>query len=271
MRGGNDVNTIKIDDAGTELLTVEQERALAREAARGSEAAFERLVRAHLRLVVRISREVGGPGPLSEDLVSEGMLGLVEATRRFDVTRGVRLAAYAAFWIRAYIRRYALSNRRVVRPPSSRNARMLLAHLAPTQRRLAQKLGQRPDDDMVAAALAVSREEVAEMTAALGGRDVPYAVQIGEGRASFELSSDAPSPEAMVADHEERMSRRQALQRAMATLSGRERKVLRRRVLRPEPVTLAEVGRELGVSRERARQLESAAQEKLRGALLRAS
>ena len=111
------------------LLTMEEETQLARRAAAGCERSFEKLLRCHLRLVLTLARDFRAYGLPLQDLVSEGLLGLVEAARRFDPDRGVRLAAYAAWWIRAFIRRYTIFNRRIVRTPSTRHGRRLLASL----------------------------------------------------------------------------------------------------------------------------------------------
>lgn len=259
-------DTARLNGSFRELLTREQERALSDRAARGSADAFSELVQAHMPLVFKIAREHAHHGLAFDDLVAEGALGLVEATRRFDSARGARLAVYAGFWIRAYVRKYTLSNRRIVRPPSSRNGRRLLSQLGITQRQLEQQHGQRADSDRVAVQLAVSRSEVDEVVGALSGRDVPYGLGHGD-TPGFELGSDAPSPEAMVAEHEERDVRKNALQRAIAALDERERRIVHQRSLASVPVSRAEIGRELGMSRERVRQIESGLQVKLRCAL----
>lgn len=249
-----------------QLLTREQERALSDRAASGSDLAFEQLVEAHLPLVFRIAREHAGHGLAFDDLVAEGALGLVEATRRYDPTRGARLAVYASFWIRAYVRKFTICNRRIVRPPSSRNARRLLSTLGITQRQLEQQQGGKPDPERVAQQLAVSSHEVEEMTTVLSARDVPYGIGDADST-GFELGSDVFNPEAALAEHEEHDVRLHALHQAFAALDERERKILRRRSLVSEPASRAEIGRDLGMSRERVRQIESGAQVKLRCAL----
>ena len=155
------------------MLTAEKELELAHKAAEGSEQAFEALLKSHLRLVLTIAHEFSSYGLPLDELISEGLLGLVEAARRFDPERGVRLAAYAAWWIRAYMRRYTIFNRRIVRTPSSRHGRKLLANLRRTQRELAQQTGEAPDAETVAEVLGVGVRDVEEMEAALSGRDVP--------------------------------------------------------------------------------------------------
>jgi len=269
------VTEVRVAPASQEILTavrsapmlaVEEEQRLALAAQNGSRAATEALVTSHVRLVVSIAREFAGYGVPQDDLVSEGMLGLVEATQRFDPERGVRLAAYAAWWIRAYMRRYSIMNRRIVRAPSTRHGRRLLANLRKVQRQLTQTNGAPPDAGEVAGAMDVSRAEVEETEAALSGRDVPIA---GEPQArAFELADHAPSPEEAAAEHEERGRHREALARALADLTPREREILRRRYFGAETTSLATIGAGLGLSRERVRQLEREATSKLREAIL---
>lgn len=247
------------------LLTMEEETRLAQRAAAGCERSFERLLCSHLRLVLTIARDFRAYGLPLQDLVSEGLLGLVEAARRFDPERGVRLAAYAAWWIRAYIRRYTIFNRRIVRTPSTRHGRRLLANLRRTQRDLAQANGTPPDADAVAAALGVEPRDVEEMEAALSGRDVPCGAD-ADGR-TFELTSDAPSPETVVAETEDRARSVRRLHLAMNELPARERHILNRRYLVEEDNSLASIGRGMGLSRERVRQLEHQAQGRVRDAL----
>jgi RNA polymerase sigma-32 factor len=247
------------------MLTAEEELRLAREANAGSAGGFERLLKSHLRLVLTIAHEFSTYGLPLEDLVSEGMLGLVEAARRFDPDRGVRLAAYAAWWIRAYMRRYTIFNRRIVRTPSSRHGRKLLANLRRTQREIAQTTGERPDPETVAQMLGVGVRDVEEMEAALSGRDIPCGFD-PEGRA-MEIVSEEPSPESIVAEAEEREWSMRAVRCAMSNLSKRERHILQKRYLTEETTSLASIGRGMGLSRERVRQLEHQAQTKMRHAI----
>lgn len=247
------------------MLSAAEETELAFKAREGSEQAFERLLKSHLRLVLTIAHEFSAYGLPLEDLASEGSLGLVEAARRYDPERGVRLAAYAAWWIRAYMRRYTIFNRRIVRTPSSRHGRRLLANLRKTQRELAQREGERPDAEAVAIALGVGVRDVEEMEAALSGRDVPCGFD-AEGRA-MDLPGDAPTPETVVADHEERERSMYVVRSALRGLSGRERDIVQQRYFGAEGSSLAAIGRGMGLSRERVRQLEHQAQAKLRQAL----
>lgn len=247
------------------ILSPHDEARLARSAQKGSKDAFEGLLIAHLRLVLTIAHEFGTYGLPSDELVSEGLLGLVEAARRFDPERNVRLAAYAAWWIRAYMRRYTIANRRIVRTPSSRHGRKLLANLRRTQRELTQKLGEVPDAETVARELGVQVRDVDEMEGALSGRDIACGSDF-ENR-SLDLRCELPSPEAVVADVEQRDRSAASLQRALRSLSMREREIVKQRCLTESAPSLAAIGRDLGLSRERVRQIEQRAHTKLRQAL----
>jgi RNA polymerase sigma-32 factor len=248
------------------MLSAEAEPRLARAAQQGSKQAFEELLNAHLRLVLTIAHDFSAYGLALDDLVSEGLLGLVEAARRFDPDRGVRLAAYAAWWIRAYMRRYTIMNRRIVRAPSSRHGRKLLANLRRTQRELAQQTGSQPDAQAVATALGVGVRDVEEMEAALSGRDVPCGAD-NDGK-SIDLAADDPTPEAIVAEQEERVSSSRAIDQALALLSDRERQIFEQRYFTDKMSSLASIGREMGLSRERVRQLEHQARARIRHAVL---
>jgi RNA polymerase sigma-32 factor len=247
------------------LLSAKDEVRLARSAQRGSKGAFEALLVAHLRLVLTIAHEFGTYGLPTDELVSEGLLGLVEAARRFDPDRNVRLAAYAAWWIRAYMRRYTIANRRIVRTPSSRHGRKLLANLRRTQRELTQAQGEVPDVETVAKALGVPVRDVDEMEGALSGRDIACGSDFDNK--AFELRSDAPSPETAVAESEQSRRSAACLQRALRSLSLREREIVQQRCLTDSAPSLAAIGRDLGLSRERVRQIEQRAHTKLRQAL----
>lgn len=249
------------------MLSAEEEAKLVTRAQAGSEAAFNRLLSAHFRLVMAIAHEQRSYGLPLDELVAEGMLGLVEAARRFDPTRGVRLAVYAAWWIRAYTRRYTLGNRRIVRPPSTRHGRKLLANLRKTQRRLEAETGGAVGHDVIASDLGVSAEEVAEMEAALSGRDIPCGPVDADTRC-FEPTSPEATPETLVADAELSAARQRALEHAMGELSPRERQIMVLRFFGGEFTSLAAIGRDMGLSRERVRQLAQQAEGKLRSSVL---
>lgn len=244
------------------FLSAQQEGELAREVAAGGRAALDRLLRAHFRLVLSMANEFGNTSSCAKDeLVSEGLLGLVEAARRFDPERGTRFAAYAAWWIRAYMRRYALFNRRIVRAPSTRAARVLLSNMPKLERRYLRDTGSKPDTETIAKTFGVDVESVREVEAAVASHDVCC---VAGAVGAMELPSDLPSPETIVADADAERVTRERVRGALGQLSHREREVLEKRHLEEQPHTLSEIGRDLGVSRERIRQLELRACDKLR-------
>jgi RNA polymerase sigma-32 factor len=246
-------------------LSAQQEAKLTREVATGSQPALDRLLRAHFRLVLSMANEYASGHCAKDELVSEGLLGLVEAARRFDPERGTRFAAYAAWWIRAYMRRYALCNRRIVRAPSTRAARRLLSNLPRLERTILQDTGVQPDAETIAKALGVDVAAVREVDAAVSSHDVSC-TNDQAGRSS-ELPSEGPTPEALFVLAESEHLTRERVRSALDQLSCRERQVVEKRHLSEDRRTLSEIGRDLGVSRERIRQLEVRACDKLRSLL----
>jgi len=243
------------------LLTAEEETALARKAKLGDAAAEERLVTAHIRFVFAIADQFTRYGVSFDELVSEGVLGLMEAVRRFDPENGARLASYAAWWIRALLRRYTLQNRRVVRAPSTRKARKVIAHLSATRRELAQRTGTEPDAAAIASELGVSEADVEEVELALQRVDVACGQH---ERGSYEAVCPLPSPEAVAAEREREQRTRIAVHRGLDLLTPRERLIVSQRALHESPRRLEDIGADLGVSRERVRQLQQQGFDKMR-------
>jgi RNA polymerase sigma-32 factor len=263
--GGSDgLQRLRNMAARAPYLSAQQESVLTREMAAGSKDALDSLLRAHMRLVLSMANEFASASCSKDELVSEGLLGLVEAARRFDPERGTRFAAYAAWWIRAYMRRYGLCNRRIVRAPSTRAARRLLANLPKLERSYLRETGSAPDAETIAKVLGVDVAAVREVDAAVSSHDVPCT---NDGGRSCELQSDQPSPEALVVEAEAERLTRERVRGALEQLSFRERQVLEERHLCEERRTLSDIGRDLGVSRERIRQLEVRACDKLRSLL----
>jgi RNA polymerase sigma-32 factor len=246
------------------MLGRDEEIRLARSARAGDQRAFDRLIHAHMPLVHSIAWQYRSYGSPREDLLSEALLGLVKATRAFDSERGVRLATYAALWIRAYLRRYTLDNRRIVRGPSTRNARKVLAGLRRAERTLAP-LGETPDAEAVARTLGVEVRDVEDVRTLLGARDIPNSREAdGSG---FKTPSGEPSPEALAAQAEQQRLARELVQDALTGLDPRPRAVIERRCLDAEPRSLAAVGKELGLSHEAVRLTELRAKAAMRAAI----
>lgn len=252
--------------ANAPMLLPDDEIRLAREAQAGSAAARDTLVRSHLRLVLAIASNFRTHGVELDDLVSEGLLGMVEAVKRFDPDRGVRLAAYAAWWIRAYVRRYTIVNRRIVRPPSTRNARRVLSHLRTVQRDLTQQNGHAPDCDEIAAELNVEASDVAEMEDVLRGRDVGF--DPGPDGIPREIASSVASPEDELIAKDDQRWAEALISNGMSDLSPRERDVFAERSMQDTPPSLAAMGARLGLSRERVRQIHERGYQKVRASVL---
>lgn len=250
------------------LLSEERERALlAAYATNGDPDALSELLRAHLRLVLRIARRHRAGSLREEDLVAEGMLGLMEAARRFDPSYGVRFSTYGTHWARAFIQRHALGHRRIVGMPDTRAARRVLGRIGRVEPRLSTELGRAPSDSELACALGVEISDLETVRGSLRARDVALGVPSVDGGTCWEPSDTNDSPEDAFAHEEERRLLHAALGRAMGGLPARERAIVQRRCLSFEPPTLDVLAREMSLSRERVRQLEARAISRLREAL----
>jgi len=245
------------------LLEADEERAhLERVQRDGDPAAMTALVSSHLRMTLSVAMRYASRGLPVEDLVSEGAVGLCEAAKRFDLERGTRFSTYAAWWVRAHIRAYALRNRRVVAMPATRNGRVVMGRAAEAQRRLTAALGRPPTTDELAADLGVERADVELVQSAMRGRDVSLTPR--DDGPAVRLSAAGPSPEDAVADREWRERAAERIEGALGALDDRELEIVQRRFLRGEGQTLRAIGEEMGLSRERVRQLELRAKDKLR-------
>lgn len=224
--------------------------------------AMTELVRAHLRLTLDVASRYTSRSVRIEDLVSEGAVGLCEAAHRFDPSHGTRFATYAAWWVRAHIRAFALKNRRVVSLPATRNGRVVLGRSTRVQGQLTAELGRPPSIEELAKALDVGVKDIEMVHTALAGRDVSLAPR--DDGPTLAVASNQPSPEDLVARAEVEADARGAVDRALAALDPREHEIVRRRYLDGESQTLRAIGEEMGLSRERVRQLELRAKDKMR-------
>jgi RNA polymerase sigma-32 factor len=249
-------------NAPAHLLTADEEASLIRRAHAGDAGAADQLTRAHIRFVIALAREFECYGFALDELVSEGLLGFTEALRRYEPERGPRLAGYAALWIRALLRRYTLCNRRIVRPPSTRAARKVIGRGGQARRVLAQRLGHEPDAESLARELGVDVADVEEISEIMSKRDVACDAPGVAG--AYETPSQSPSPEMLVADQEIAVERTAAIARALVLLSPREQLIVSQRTLEESPRRLEDIGADLGVSRERVRQIQNNALAKMR-------
>ena len=257
-------------------LSREQETELAtRWRVKDDSDARDDIAMAHLRLVVSMAGKFRGFGLPKSDLVQEGYVGLLEAAARFDHQRGVRFSTYASWWVRASMQDYVLRNWSIVRGGTSSTQKALFFKL----RRLRAKIAARDRSmssqaiyEEIAASLGVSVSDVQVMDARLSGNDASLQAPVGnDGEEGVEridlLVCDAPLPEEQVSGiiDGERLHLR--LKRALTKLTARENRVIRARKLADDSATLAELGAELGISKERVRQIETRALEKLKMAM----
>ncbi|MCB9598027.1 MAG: sigma-70 family RNA polymerase sigma factor [Sandaracinaceae bacterium] len=249
--------------ARTPLLSQPREQLLLERIREEDDAdAMAELVRAHLRLTLDVASRYSGRNVRLEDLVSEGAVGLCEAAHRFDPAHGTRFATYASWWVRAHIRSFALRNRRVVGLPATRNGRLVLGRSTRTQAELTARLGRPATTEELAEALGVTVGDVEMVHSALAGRDVSLAPR--EDGPALEVSATGPNPEEAVARVESDRRARDEVRRALSALDDRELEIVRRRYLDDEGQTLRAIGQQMGLSRERVRQLELRAKDKMR-------
>jgi RNA polymerase sigma-32 factor len=221
-----------------------------------------RLVTANLRLVVKIAYEYRRAYKNIMDLIQEGNIGLMQAVKRYDPYRGVKLSSYAAWWIRAYILRFILNNWRLVKLGTTQAQRKLFFNLRKKRAEL-QALGIEPTDAEIAKQLNVSENEVTEMDARLQSSEKSLDAPIGDGEGRPTAKVDTmPSliegPEALMADNELQGLLREKLATFRQTLLGKDKDlaIFDDRLVADEPLTLQELGDRFGISRERVRQLE---------------
>jgi RNA polymerase sigma-32 factor len=242
-------------------MSAPEEQALAARARDGDRAAAERLVKAHYGLVVRTAMRLRGRGCSFEDLLQQGQLGLLIAIRRFDPTRGVRLSTYGVHWMRACMLDLVLRTHGPLRLGTTRASRRIFFGLGRALARL-ERDGGDTSAESIASALDVGVDEAAAMLPRLVGRDV----SLDDPSARLALGGRDDDPEQAVGAREERWVRLSALRRALERMSPRDRHIVQRRFLAGEPASLQEVGHDLGLSRERVRQLERAVLGALRSA-----
>jgi RNA polymerase sigma-32 factor len=256
------------------LLTAEEEQRLAREfAANRDTRAAHRLVTANLRFVVKVAYEYRSYGFRMADLIQEGNIGLMKAVQKFDPDKGIRLISYAVWWIRAYIQNFILKSWSLVKLGTTQAQRKLFFSLARTRRELDKNSAEHGSDSdgrdssKVASKLRVKTSEVEEMAQRMEGRDLSLDAPMGEdGGASHVDFVEAPLPGAdtEISGAQERTMVSGRVGAALGRLDPRERFIIERRVMSESPMTLKELGEHFGFSRERARQLEIRAKEKLR-------
>lgn len=256
------------------MLEREEERALARRwRDRGDEAALSRLVTSHVRLSVRFAMRFRGYGHSVGDLMQEGNAGLLEAARRFDPELGVRFSTYAAWWVLSAMQEFVVRNHSIVRVGTTPRQKRLFFNLPRIRARLTGNSQRRMTDEdrrTIADTLHVPLDSVERMEALFSAPDRSLNTPVGEGE-SMELldllPDDAETPDVEVARMIDGETRSRWLHEAMKHLTPRERMIISRRYLDEGKTTLADLGAEFGVTKERARQIQERALAKLRAAL----
>ena len=259
------------------ILAPEQEYMLAKRfEEHGDTDAAAQLVTSHLRLVAKIAMGYRGYGLPVSELISEGNIGLMQGVKKFEADRGFRLATYAMWWIRASIQEFILRSWSLVKMGTTAAQKKLFFNL----RRMKSKLDAFEDGDLspehlakIATDLGVTEEEVTSMNRrmAMGGDtslNVPMR-EDGEGQWQDWLADDSPLQDSVVAEAQEADVRHDMLVSAMDDLNDREKHILTERRLTDDPKTLEELSQVYGVSRERVRQIEVRAFEKLQKAMMR--
>ena len=256
------------------MLEPQEEYMLARSwREHGDREAAHKLVTSHLRLVAKIAMGYRGYGlPISE-VISEGNVGLMQAVKRFEPEKGFRLATYAMWWIKAAIQEYILRSWSLVKMGTTANQKKLFFNLRKAKSRISalDEGDLRPDQvQLIAKRLGVTEQDVVDMNRRLGG-DASLNAPIREDGDSGEwqdwLVDDSPSQERILVETEELDNRRAALSQALGVLNERERRIFEARRLADDPITLEELASEFGVSRERVRQIEVRAFEKVQKAV----
>ncbi|WP_139973740.1 MULTISPECIES: RNA polymerase sigma factor RpoH [Brucella/Ochrobactrum group] len=236
--------------------------------------AAHKLVTSHLRLVAKIAMGYRGYGLPIGEVISEGNVGLMQAVKRFEPERGFRLATYAMWWIKASIQEYILRSWSLVKMGTTANQKRLFFNL----RKMKSKIQALDDGDLnpdqvkqIATKLNVSEDEVVSMNRRLSGDaslNAPLRASEGEsGEWQDWLVDDSNSQEQVLIEQDELENRRSMLEQAMDTLNDRERRIFEARRLSDDPMTLEDLSSEFGISRERVRQIEVRAFEKVQAAV----
>ncbi|MEX0852401.1 MAG: RNA polymerase sigma factor RpoH [Bauldia sp.] len=240
----------------------------------GDRDAAHRLVTSHLRLVAKIAMGYRGYGLPIGEVISEGNVGLMQAVKRFEPEKGFRLATYAMWWIRASIQEYILRSWSLVKMGTTASQKRLFFNLRKVkgQIRALDEGDLHPDQvSEIARRLGVTEDDVVSMNRRLAGDASLNAPLRADGESGGEwqdwLVDDAPDQEELLAESEELDNRRKLLKDAIGVLNDRERRIFEARRLSEDPITLEELSSEFGVSRERVRQIEVRAFEKVQKAV----
>ena len=239
------------------------------------ETALWRLVTPYMRLVISTASRFRSYGLPVGDLIQEGNVGLMQAAARFDPDRKVRFSTYANWWIRSSMQEFVLRNWSIVRTGTTAAQKSLFFNLRRLKARIDRSGAIYLDDsgkEQIACKLKVSLRDVSMMESRLSGSDSSLNTPVGEtGEKEWQdlLAEERPGPEEIVAEHSETTARSKWIANAVAELNPREQTIIRERRLSEDGLTLEVLGRRLGISKERVRQIEQEALKKLRASILR--
>lgn len=255
------------------LLTVDEEQALAKKFRdEGDLEAGHKLVTSNLRFVVKISYEYRSYGLKMADLIQEGNIGLMKAVQKFDPDKKIRLISYGVWWIRAYIQNHILKSWSLVKIGTTQAQRRLFFSLGRVRRELEREGVSDPLEEVeqIAKRLRVKTTEVVQMQQRMDGHDLSLDAPVGDDGGNSHVDfvpSEGQNQQDDLEEAQERHIIQTHVHAALARLDSRERYIIENRMMRDDPRTLKEIGAHFGFSRERARQLELRAREKLRAEL----
>ena len=242
-----------------------------------NQKSLQRILNAYLRLAVSYARKYSSYGLPLDDLIHEGVLGIMHALEKFDISKDFRLSTYASWWIRASIQDYILKNWSVVRTGSTASQKALFFNLKKIKQQISdvsnEFMGQK-EIDKVSDMLKVKSLEVQNMESRLSGGDVFLNQKFdndSENDMMSLLSDDRDNPEEVYEDFNDNKIKKEFIKNAINTLNERERKIIKLRKLKEKSITLDELGKMLKISKERVRQIETKALQKLQKSLLEIS
>ncbi|WP_299396706.1 RNA polymerase factor sigma-32 [Pelagibius sp.] len=257
------------------LLSREEEYKLARSWREdGDEASLQELIRSYTRLVVSLAAKFRNYGLPMSDLIQEGTLGLLQAASRFEPERNVRFSTYASWWIRSAMQDFILRNWSIVRTGTTAAQKTLFFNFRRLRARIEDASGRPFDEDgrrLVAEQLSVPLHDVNHMESRLSASDQSLNARTGEDSGDEwqdHLTDERESPEDLVISFHDSVTRNEWIEQAVLELSQREQTIIRARRLSDDSATLEELGRDLGVSKERVRQLEQRALQKMKSLLM---
>jgi RNA polymerase sigma-32 factor len=253
------------------LLTAEEEFKLAVELKKNNDMeAAEKLIVSNLRFVVKIAHEYRNYGIKLTDLIQEGNIGLMHAVKKFDPYKGYRLISYAVWWIRAYMQNYIIKSWSLVKIGTTQAQRKLFFKLSQAKKRLENLSEKNPEFSEIAESLGVKEVELAEMDLRLSHRDLSLDAFISEDGESTHMDSlayEGEDQEISLIKKEEMALVKRNIAGALAKLNEKEKYIIKHRVMADHPETLQEIGNRYDITRERARQIEKQALNKMRLAI----